>query len=149
MRARRRRHDRDGGVLVDAVEDEIERLRRRQVGEDRIERRLDAEHRHRGQEEHDVEAEDHVADLRSTSARLLISSAAISVPSSTAPPRTASPMPAPMKEAAEDRRQHEVGRDVGKWHGREHRRKAGDAQHAADGEGAADLPVADGDERAD
>ena len=30
--------------------------------------------------------------------RLLISSAAISVPSSTAPPRTARPMPAPMKK---------------------------------------------------
>src|SRR6185503_18403795 len=58
-----RRHDGDRRELLDAVQDEIEGARRGDVGEDRIERRLDAEDRHRGQEQHDVEAEDHVADL--------------------------------------------------------------------------------------
>ena len=51
--------------------------------------------------------------------RLLISSAAISVPSSTAPPRTASPIPAPMKKPPNTAVSSEIGRDVRKVHGRQ------------------------------
>ena len=39
--------DRDRGVLLDAVEQEVERLRRRDVGQDRVQGRLDARGRTR------------------------------------------------------------------------------------------------------
>ena len=43
---------------------EVERPRRRHVREDRVERRLDAQHGHRDQKQDDVERQDDVADLQ-------------------------------------------------------------------------------------
>src|SRR5882672_5622121 len=57
------RHHGDGGELVDAMEDEVERSGRRHVREDGVERRIDTQYRHRNLEQHDVEREDDVADL--------------------------------------------------------------------------------------
>src|SRR5689334_8444785 len=58
------RHDDDGRVLLDAVEQEVYRLRRGDVGENRVERRLDAEEEGGGREDEDVEDENHVADAQ-------------------------------------------------------------------------------------
>ena len=52
------RHNRHRGVFLDAVNDEVERSRSRQVREDGIQRRLDTEHRHRNDKQDDVESED-------------------------------------------------------------------------------------------
>ena len=61
----------------------------------------------------------------SRSARLLISSAAISVPSSTAPPRTARPIPAPMKKPPKTAVSTRSGVTSGKRHDRQRQRQPG------------------------
>ena len=55
------RDNRDRGEFLDAMDDEVEGPRRREIGEDGIERGFDAEHRHRHDEEDDVESENHIA----------------------------------------------------------------------------------------
>ena len=76
--------DGDRGVLLDAVEQEVERLRRGDVGEDRVEGGIDAQEERGRQEDDDVQAED-ALPTRNRWLRLLINSAAMSVPSRTAP----------------------------------------------------------------
>ena len=56
--------DGDRGVLLEAVDDEVQRPRGREVGQDRVKARLDAEHRHRHDEQDDVEDENDFADLQ-------------------------------------------------------------------------------------
>src|SRR5215212_351475 len=62
------RHDDDGRVLLQAVEQEVDGARGGEVGEDGVERRLDAEEEGRGREDEDVEDEDHVADAQQRAA---------------------------------------------------------------------------------
>src|SRR2546421_4136210 len=76
-----------------------------------------------------------MSPTRSTSPRRLISSAAISVPSSTRP-RGCEADAGAEEEPAEHRGEHQVRRDVGERHEREDTRKAGDAPH---GKGDAHL----------
>src|SRR4029078_7154652 len=56
--------DGDGGELLQAVEDEIERLRGGEVGEDGVERRLDAEEEGGGQKDDDIERENDIGDAQ-------------------------------------------------------------------------------------
>ena len=85
---------------------------------------------------------------RSRSPRRLISSAAISVPSSTAPPRMARPMPGAEEETAEHRGEHEVWRDVRKRRRRRVRTgEPGNPDGAAQRERRAHLMEAERDKR--
>ena len=79
--------------------------------------------------------------------RLLISSAATSVPSSTAPPRIARPIPAPMKNPPKTAVSSLSGVTSGKWTVGQADRQPDDRRGAADRERPADLAVAQGDER--
>src|SRR5919197_1991170 len=58
------RDDGDRGEFLDAVEDEVQRLRRRRISEHRVERLLHPQRRHRDQEQNDVEGQDDIADLQ-------------------------------------------------------------------------------------
>ena len=77
-----------------------------------------------------------------------MSSAAISVPSSTAPAAHRQADAGADEEAAEHGREQRVGRHVGIGDARQHQGQAGDGQRAAHGEGAPQVAVAEGDERA-
>src|SRR5262245_19012560 len=55
------RHDRDGGVLVDAIEHEVEGRRGGDISQDRVQRLLHAQNRHGHEEKADVEDENDVA----------------------------------------------------------------------------------------
>src|SRR2546422_2919091 len=54
------RHDRDGRVLIDAIQHEVERCRSGNVCEDGVQRCIDAQHRHGDQKQCHIEPEDHV-----------------------------------------------------------------------------------------
>src|SRR5437667_3707242 len=52
------RHDRDGRVLIDAIQHEVERFRSGNVCEDGVQRCIDAQHRHGDQKQCHIEPED-------------------------------------------------------------------------------------------
>ena len=117
--------------IVDAVDDEVERSRGSQVREDGIERRFHPEQCDRGETNSTALKPRMMSPTRRRSPRRLISSAAISVPSSTAPPRIGEADARPEEEPAKHRRQHEIGRDIRERDEGERAGKAGDAEYAS------------------
>ena len=100
------------------MDHEIERPRGRDIGEDRIERLFDAEQRHGGNEEDDVEDQDDVTDLEEVTAPADDQRRDFgAVEDGAATDRETDA--AANENAAEERRQQEIGRDIREVQGRE------------------------------
>ena len=132
--AARARDDGDRREFLEAVDDEVERARGGDVGEDRVERLLDAEQLHRGEEEHDVEDQDDVADLEQVAALADQQRGDLRAVEDRAAADGEADARAD-EEPAEDRRQHQVVGDVGIVHRRENQRQPADGRRTAQGEG--------------
>ena len=139
------RHDRDRGVLLDAVDDEVEGAGRRHVGEDRVQRRLHAEQRHRDHEQGDVEHQDEVANLHERTMTADQQRGDFSAVEYRAA-ADGETDPGAEEESAEDGIEHHVGGDDGKVDEREREGEAGDRQRPAHRKGDAKLTVSNDDE---
>ena len=119
--------------------------RRGDVGEDRIERFLDPEQRHRQDEEYHVEEQDHVADPEQMAALADQQRRDLgAVEDGAATHRQ--PDPRAEKEAAEDGGEQPVGGHVRDVDQRQRHRQPEDAGSTAHREGGANLPVTERDE---
>ncbi len=138
-------HDRDRHVLLDAMDDEVERARRGHVREDEGPDHVAAEHRHRDEKQDDVEAEDDVADLDHRAVPADQQRRDLRAVEDGGPAHRQTDACAE-EEAPEHRIQHAIVGDDRKVNEGERQRQAADAEHAADREGRAELTVADDDE---
>ncbi len=116
------------------------------IGEDRIERRLDAEQSHRGEEQRDVEEEDDVADLEQRAPLADEEGRDLGPVEDRAAAHGQADAGAD-EEPAEDGGQQQVRRHVREVDRGQHHREAANRERAPHGERAAHVLVADNDER--
>ena len=109
--------DRDRGVFLDAVQQEVERLGRGDIGQNRIETLLDAQEKRGAQEDDDVQPQDDVADAKDVASLADQERRDVGAVQDGAAAH-GQPHSRSEEETAEDGGQQLVGRDVGKMNGR-------------------------------